>query len=61
MALADVFDALGSERIYKKAWPLEDILNLFKEQRAKHFDPYIIDIFMDNLDEFLAIRDRYRD
>lgn len=60
-ALADVFDALGSERIYKKAWPLEDILNLFKEQRAKHFDPYIIDIFMDNLDEFLAIRDRYRD
>ena len=60
-ALADVFDALGSERIYKKAWPLEDILNLFKEQRAKHFDPYLIDIFMDNLDEFLEIRDRYKD
>ena len=60
-ALADVFDALGSDRVYKKSWELERILKLFKEQRAKHFDPKLIDIFFDNLDEFLAIRDRFVD
>jgi len=60
-AVADVFDALGSDRCYKKAWDLERILTLFKEERGKHFDPVIIDIFLENLDNFLAIRDRYND
>ncbi len=60
-ALADVFDALGSNRTYKKAWPLEDILALFKEQKGKHFDPKLVDLFMDNLDEFLTIRDKFKD
>lgn len=60
-ALADVFDALGSNRCYKKAWELDKILDFFKEQSGKHFEPKIIDIFMDNLDEFLKIRDTYVD
>ncbi|SKB74396.1 PAS domain S-box protein [Malaciobacter marinus] len=60
-AIADVFDALGSDRTYKKAWPLENILNLFNEQKGKHFDPNLIDLFMDNLDEFLEIKDRLKD
>jgi PAS domain S-box-containing protein len=60
-ALADVFDALGSERVYKKAWPLEKILELFENEKGKHFDPYLIDIFMENLDEFLQIKDKYKD
>lgn len=60
-AVADVFDALGSDRCYKKAWPLEKILNLFKEQKAKHFEPKLVDIFFENLDEFLEIRDKYKD
>ena len=60
-ALADVFDALGSDRVYKKAWDDERIFNLFKEERAKHFDPKLIDIFFDNLDEFLEVRDRFKD
>ena len=60
-AIADVFDALGSDRCYKKAWPLDDILNYFKEQKGKHFDPYLVDIFMENLDSFLKIRDKYKD
>jgi len=60
-AIADVFDALGSNRIYKKAWSLERILELFKEQRGKHFDPTLVDIFLNNLDEFLEIRDKYKD
>ncbi len=58
-AIADVFDALGHDRVYKKAWPLEDILELFKEGRGKHFDPNLIDLFFDHLDDFLAIKERF--
>ncbi len=60
-AIADVFDALSSERIYKKAWPLDKILHLFKEESGQHFDPNLIKIFIDNLDEFLEIRDKFKD
>ena len=60
-ALADVFDALGSERVYKKAWEDERIFNLFKEERGKHFDPKLVDIFFENLDEFLKIREQFKD
>ena len=60
-ALADVFDALGSDRVYKKAWDDEKIFNLFKEEKGKHFDPKLVDIFFENLDEFLKIRDRFKD
>lgn len=60
-AVADVFDALGSDRVYKKAWELDRILNLFKEEKGTHFDPALIDIFFDNLDEFIRIRDMFRD
>lgn len=60
-ALADVFDALGSDRVYKQAWSDEKIFTLFKEERGKHFDPKLVDIFFEHLDEFLAIRDRLKD
>jgi len=60
-ALADVFDALGSNRVYKKAWDDERIFNLFKEERGKHFDPKLIDIFFENLEDFLTIRDKFKD
>jgi HD-GYP domain-containing protein (c-di-GMP phosphodiesterase class II) len=60
-AVADVFDALGSDRVYKEAWELDDILELFKEQSGKHFDPQLVGLFMSNLDDFLVIRDRFRD
>jgi len=60
-AIADVFDALGSARVYKKAWKDEDIFQYFKEQSGKHFDPKLIDIFFDNIDEFLKIRDKFKD
>ena len=58
-AISDVFDALGSDRCYKKAWPLDKILDLFKVEKAKHFDPLLVDIFFENLDEFLAIKNKY--
>lgn len=60
-AVADVFDALGSSRCYKKAWDDEKIFNLFREERGKHFDPKLVDIFFDNLHEFLAVRDMFVD
>ena len=61
VALADVIDALGSERVYKKAWPLADILQYIREERGKQFDPVIVDLFLENLDEMLAIRDAFPD
>jgi response regulator RpfG family c-di-GMP phosphodiesterase len=60
-ALADVFDALGSDRCYKKAWDDEKIFTLLKEERGKHFDPKLIDLFFEHLDEFLKIRDTFSD
>lgn len=60
-ALADVFDALGSDRCYKKAWPLPDIIELIRQERGQQFDPALADILLNNLDDFLAIRDAYPD
>ncbi len=60
-SVADVFDALGSERVYKKAWDLDCILKFLKEERGISFDPQIIDLFLENLEEFLVIRDSYQD
>lgn len=61
VAVADVFDALGSPRVYKKAWILNDILAYFQEERGKHFDPKLVDILLDNLDEFLRVKEEYSD
>ena len=55
-AIADVFDALGSDRVYKKAWPLERIIDLFEEERGRQFDPRLVSIFLDNLEHFLAAK-----
>jgi response regulator RpfG family c-di-GMP phosphodiesterase len=60
-AIADVFDALGTMRVYKPAWEMDEILEYFKSQRGEHFDPYLLDIFFENIDEFLAIRDSFKD
>ena len=60
-AVADVFDALGSDRCYKKAWDDEKIWNLFREESGEHFDPKVIDIFFENLDEILEFRDTHKD
>lgn len=59
-ALADVFDALGHDRCYKKAWPLEEILTYFKAESGKSFEPKLVELFMQNLDAFLEIKERLR-
>lgn len=60
-AIADVFDALGSQRCYKEAWQDEHIFAFFKEQRGKHFDPQLLDLFFENIESFLAVRDQLKD
>ncbi len=60
-ALADVFDALGSDRVYKQAWDDEKIFQLFKEERGKHFDPDLVDQFFNHLDQFLHVRESLKD
>ena len=46
VAVADVFDALVSERPYKHAWPIEESIDFVKSQRGKHFDPTCVDAFL---------------
>lgn len=59
VGITDVFDALGVDRIYKKAWSLEEIKNYFAEQRGKQFDPELVDVFFANIEEILQIRERF--
>lgn len=58
-ALADVFDALTSRRPYKPAWSIEDAVAYIKDNRGKHFDPALVDVFMERLPAILEIRTRF--
>ncbi len=60
-AICDVFDALTSKRVYKDAMPVEQALDILREERGSHFDAEIIDVFMKNLDEILEIRNNFMD
>lgn len=60
-ALADVFDALASERCYKPAWGLDRIINLIRAERGQQFCPKVTDAFLNNLDKFLEIKSIYKD
>lgn len=55
VALADVFDALTSRRVYKEAFSLEASLEIIKSSRGNHLDPIIVDVFFENLDVMKAI------
>jgi len=61
VALADVFDALGSARCYKEAWPIDEVVALVKRERGRHFDPDLVDILVGHLPEFLEIKEKYPD
>lgn len=58
-AIADVFDALTSERPYKKAWTVEEAVELLKEQSGKHFDPELVEIFIQELPKILDIKMKF--
>lgn len=59
--IADVFDALGSKRCYKDAWPIEQVISYLKEQRSKQFDPVLVDWVIDNIDSMKQVRELYPD
>lgn len=61
VALTDVFDALTSKRCYKEAWPVDDALEYIKRERGKHFEPNQVDLFLSNIDTFLAIKRQFVD
>jgi putative two-component system response regulator len=61
MALADVFDALISARVYKPAFPYEKARDIITEGRERHFDPAVCDAFLDTFADFVAIAERYRE
>jgi len=56
VAIADVFDALSSKRVYKEAFALDKVLNILKEGRGTHFDANLLDLFIDNIEQFLQIQ-----
>ncbi len=55
----DVFDAITSERPYKKAWSVEASMEYIDANRGKHFDPRLVDLFRTRLPEILAIKDKF--
>ncbi len=61
VALADVYDALSSKRVYKRAWDEDEVLKEIEKERGKQFDPLVVDCFFERLEEIKAIAKRYPD
>jgi HD-GYP domain-containing protein (c-di-GMP phosphodiesterase class II) len=59
MAVADVFDALCSNRIYKPAFPLEEALKIIEEGKGTQFDPRCVEVFLEALPDIKATLRRY--
>ncbi len=57
--IADVFDALTSKRPYKDPYPVSKVVEIFKSEREKHFDPELTDLFLQNIDDFVTIKDTF--
>ena len=56
VGLVDVFDALISKRPYKDPFPVEVALDIIKKERGEHFDPDVVDVFLENIDKFVKIK-----
>lgn len=59
VTIADVFDALTSKRPYKKAWSVEEALDLLKDEAGKHFDPQLVDLFIGQIDSIIEIKNTF--
>jgi len=59
VAVADVFDALTSVRPYKKAWSVEDAVAHLRKESGRHFEPVLVDAFIDRLPEVLEVKERW--
>lgn len=60
-AVADVYDALRSKLYHKDAWPLDKVLEVFKAERGKQFDPDLVDILIENIDSIEEIQSMHPD
>lgn len=58
VAVADVYDALTSERVYKEAIAHEDAVEIIKQAKGKQFDPAVVDAFLSQLDEIYCVGKR---
>jgi HD-GYP domain-containing protein (c-di-GMP phosphodiesterase class II) len=61
VALADVYDALSSARVYKEAWDESEVLAKIEEESGRHFDPELVEIFFASLDLLRAVQSRYQE
>ena len=58
-AVADVFDALTTDRVYRPALPLEEGLEVMRAERGRHLDPPLLDLFLESMDEVAAVIERF--
>lgn len=61
VTIADVFDALVSKRSYKKAWSFEEALTLLQKESGEHFDPELVLLFIEHIDQIQTIYDQYQE
>ena len=61
MAVADVFDALVSERCYKRSFTFEEALDIIKKEKGQQFDPLVVDAFFKAIDEIKTIKEKYEE
>lgn len=61
VAIADVFDALSHARCYKAAWPLEEVIDEMRKGAGKHFDPNLLELFINNIDIFVQVKENWKD
>ena len=61
VAVADVFDALANRRCYKEAWPISRVVESFRDERGRQFDPLLVDLLLEGMEEVLSIQARFPD
>ncbi|MNN42600.1 Cyclic di-GMP phosphodiesterase response regulator RpfG [compost metagenome] len=61
VAIADVFDALTSERPYKRAWTIDEAIATMQRDSGTHFDPDLLALFIEQLPAMLEIKDKWRE
>lgn len=59
MAVADVFDALASKRVYKPAFPLDEALRIIEEGKGTQFDPRCVEVFLEAVSDIEAVLKEY--
>ncbi|MBU0486144.1 MAG: response regulator [Proteobacteria bacterium] len=60
-AICDVFDALTFDRVYKKAYSVDKAVEIIMEGKGTHFDPGLVDLFLDSMAEVLKVKEKFAD